>query len=76
MGKVFGIGAVVLGIWFFSEVYTNGTANAFGGALSKLGLVDADDAEVAHSTPRARAGSAVSKAHSETDERRERLLGE
>ena len=76
MGKVFGIGAVVLGIWFCSEVYTKGTANAFDGALSKLGLVEAEEAEATRDKPGARAGSAVANAHAESDARRERLLAE
>lgn len=76
MAKVLGIGAVVLGVWFFSEVYTKGTAGAFDGALSKLGFVEDEEGGAARPRPGARAGSAVAKAHADSDLRRERLLAE
>ena len=76
MGKVFGIGALVVGIWCVVEIYTNGAANAFGGALSSIGLVDeAEDGAVKPST-RERVSSAASRAHSEAAARREKLLAE
>lgn len=73
MGKVIGIGAVVVGLWCAVEIYTNGTANAFGGALVQFGL--ADEAEADQSS-RDRVRSTATRAHAEADARRERLLAE
>ncbi len=36
MGKLFGILAIVLGIWIGLEVYTKGTDQAFGGIFAGL----------------------------------------
>ena len=38
MGRLFGILAIVLGIWIGLEVYTKGTDQAFGGIFA--GLMD------------------------------------
>ncbi len=38
MGRLFGILAIVLGIWIGLEVYTKGTDQAFGGVFA--GLMD------------------------------------
>lgn len=72
MGKVIGIGTLVVGLWCAVEIYTNGTANAFGGALVRFGL--ADETPEASSGDRVR--SAATRAHAEADARRERLLAE
>jgi hypothetical protein len=37
MGKLFGIVLIVLAVWFAVEVYTKGSDQAFGGALTWLG---------------------------------------
>ena len=76
MGKVLGIGALVLGIWCFVEVYTNGAANAFDGALVRIGLVDEAEEGAAVQTTGTRVRNAASRAHAEADARRERLLTE
>jgi hypothetical protein len=34
MQKAFGIGLVVLALWFALEIFTNGTNGAFGGRLA------------------------------------------
>ena len=36
MGKMFGILAIVLGVWIGLEVYTKGTNEAFGGVFAGL----------------------------------------
>ncbi len=36
MGKMFGILAIVLGVWIGLEVYTKGTNEAFGGIFAGL----------------------------------------
>ncbi len=36
MGKMFGILAIVLGVWIGLEVYTKGTNEAFGGLFAGL----------------------------------------
>jgi hypothetical protein len=76
MGKVIGIGALVLGLWCAVEVYNNGAANAFGGALTKIGLADEAPETATPTTAGARAGSAANRAHQDADDRRNRLLGE
>lgn len=76
MAKIFGIVLIILGLWAGSEIYTKGTAGAFGGALATLGFEDrAPDSAERPSTAR-RVGSKVSRAHAESDARRERMLAE
>jgi hypothetical protein len=75
MGKVFGILFVVVSIWVVMEVYSEGTNNAFGGALVSAGLVDAESGESGQSKIR-RTGTKVNNAHAEADARRNRLLAE
>jgi hypothetical protein len=41
MGKVLGIGAIVIAVWVAAEVLDKGAAGAFGGLLVKLGLEQA-----------------------------------
>lgn len=77
MGKVFGIISIVLGIWFAMELYTEGTKNAFDGAVAFL-----DDSEESSDEPTERrtlprrAGDRVERAFAEGAARREALLGE
>jgi hypothetical protein len=74
MGKMFGILLVVVGIWVGIEVYTQGTQNAFGGALAFLGeSSDGDEMQDRRTAPQ-RAGDAVRAAQEEADQRRNRLL--
>ena len=76
MGKIIGLLLVVVGIWVGLEVYQKGTQEAFGGALASLGgSASEETVRDPRSVPQ-RAGSAVENAHTEADERRNRMLGE
>ena len=75
MGKLFGIVVIVVGLWAGAEFYNEGTANAFGGALARFGMVDeAQPGEQLRVGERA--GTAVEDSHAEAEERRSRMLGE
>ena len=71
MGKLIGIALMVVGLWVGLEVFQNGTEGAFGGILGG----GRTDEETRTSAPQ-RAGRAVQNAHSEADERRQRMLGD
>jgi len=76
MGKFIGLLLSLACIWVALEVYNEGLAGAFGGALAQLG--DGEEAGAAHdgrSIPQ-RAGAAVEKANAVADARRSKLLGE
>jgi hypothetical protein len=74
MGKVFGILLVVVGLWAGAEIYTKGTANAFGGIFASG---DGAAAEAAEAQPMSRrSGAKVAGAHADADARRNRLLEE
>ena len=74
MGKIFGILLIAIGIWVGVEVYTEGTQNAFGGALAFLGeSSDGDEMRDQRTAPQ-RAGDAVRSAQREAEQRRNRLL--
>ena len=45
MGKIFGLLAIVLGIYVGMELYTEGMQNAFGGVFAKLGLEEEPEGE-------------------------------
>ena len=75
MGRLFGIIVIVAGLWAAAEIYNEGTANAFGGALTRLGMVQAaQPGEEQHVGQRA--GNRVSKSQAEAEARRNRMLGE
>ena len=76
MGKVIGIGLMVVCLWIGSEIFSKGAANAFGGILTSIGLAGGpkDDGDSRPVTQRA--GDAVRTAQEEADARRERLLAE
>jgi len=75
MGRLFGIIVIVAGLWAAAEIYNEGTANAFGGALTRLGMVQAaQPGEEQHVGQRA--GAKVGKARAEADARRAKMLGE
>jgi len=76
MSKVFVIGVIILGVWFATELYTQGSANAFGGILSRVGIVDEPEGDPAKETPGKRAGAAAQRAHDEAAARQARMLGE
>ena len=77
MSKLIGILLMVVGIWVGVEVYVNGTQGAFGGALASLDGSGGGQAEVRdHRTVPQRAGATVGRAHSEADDRRDRMLSE
>ena len=67
MGRVFGILFVVLAVWSGVEVYTEGTAGAFGGLFPRLGLV-AEEQEAAPPVTE-RAASAWREAYQAAEER-------
>jgi len=75
MGKLLGIVVIVAGLWVGAEIYNEGTANAFDGALVRFGMVDeaqpGEQQRVAE-----RAGTAVESSYAEAEERRSRMLGE
>jgi hypothetical protein len=74
MGRIFGILAIVLGLWVGAQVYLQGTERALGGALAFLGRGEEESAEP-RTTPQ-RAGDAVQEAHRKAEDRLERALGE
>ena len=75
MSKVFGILLIVVALWAGMEIYSEGTTNAFGGALVTAGLVDPESAGAEQSSIR-RSGAKVAGAHSQSEARRNRLLAE
>jgi hypothetical protein len=78
MGKLFGILAIVLGVWLAAEVGMKGIDGAFGGILaSEQAAAPTGDpvAGSAQAVPQ-RAATKVDRAHREAQQRRERLLGE
>jgi hypothetical protein len=73
MQKAFGILVILLGVWVGLEVYQNGTAGAFDGALVRFGLVDAPaGGELVDTTPGERAGARLREAYDAGWERGER----
>jgi hypothetical protein len=72
MGKVFGLLLICLGIWVGSEIYFQGTQNAFGGVFASLSGDASDDTR---STPQ-RAGDRARSARQEQQDRMERVLPE
>ncbi|MEE8557518.1 MAG: hypothetical protein V3T14_06495 [Myxococcota bacterium] len=40
MGRIFGILAIVVGVWIGAEVMNKGVDQAFGGVFARLGLSD------------------------------------
>ena len=75
MGKLFGIVVIVVGLWAGAEIYNEGTANAFGGALARMGMVEAAEPGEEPNLGR-RTGTKVERNHAEADARRERMLAE
>lgn len=71
MSKVFGILAIVLGIWVSLEIVNHGVSGAFGGMLGGERTPAATPESVGQ-----RAGSAVAGAHSAGEDRRARMLGD
>ncbi len=53
MGRIFGILLLVLAVWSGVEIYTEGTAGAFGGLLPRLGLVAEEEEKPVPVTERA-----------------------
>ena len=75
MGKLFGIVVIVVGLWAGAEIYNEGTANAFDGALVRMGIVEV--AQPGKEQPLGqRAGAKVERAGAEAEARRSRMLGE
>ena len=73
MGKVFGIGLVVLAIWVGLEVMNHGVGGAFDGAFVRAGLVSAEEAREERPVSR-RAADAWSDAHRRAEDRVARQL--
>ena len=76
MGKVIGILIFVVAMWTSVEVYNKGSANAFGGALTKVGMAEPAPEPAAPASAGRRVGAAVTDARDEADARRERMLAE
>jgi len=76
MGKVIGILMFVVAMWTSVEVYNNGSENAFGGALTKVGWVEPAPETAAPASAGRRVEAAVTGARDEANARRERLLAE
>lgn len=75
MGKLFGIVVIVAGLWAGAEIYNEGSANAFGGALVRAGMVEpARPGKKQRMSLRVE--STVGKAQADAEERRTRMLGE
>ena len=79
MAKVFGILALVVGLWISMEVVNKGVDHAFGGifASEKMAAQNGNgDAKGSRRSVPRRAGDKVDAAHAEAAQRRERLLGD
>jgi hypothetical protein len=72
MGSALKIAAAVLAVWIGFELHTNGVNGAFGGIFASANSSEPEDTR---STVQ-RAGSSASRAHQESDDRRQRMLGE
>ncbi|MEN8182690.1 MAG: hypothetical protein ABFS46_09160 [Myxococcota bacterium] len=71
MGRILGIGFIVLAVWAGVEIYSEGTAGAFGGLLTRTGLVAEEEAQ----TPvTERAAAAWQDAYHAAEDRVERQL--
>ncbi|MBW2664798.1 MAG: hypothetical protein JRE13_00785 [Deltaproteobacteria bacterium] len=75
MGKLFGIIVIVVGLWAGVEIYNEGTANAFDGALARMGMVEAAEPGEEQRVGQ-RSGAKVEKSHAKAEARRNRMLGE
>jgi len=77
--KIFGILAVVLGIWVAMEVFNKGVDHAFGGIFASEEIAAGNGNGNGNGQPRSvsrRSGDSVEDAHTDAARRRERLLGE
>lgn len=80
MRKLFGIIAIVLGIWIGAEVYAEGTDDAFGGLFAWLSPVDPyavdpdEDGSEEDSTAPERAGRAFQRAYNRSERRVDEAL--
>ena len=76
MARLVGIVLAVLAIWTSVEIYSHGTAGAFGGALAGWSGGDDEAPSSAAETLSSarRAGRAVERAHEQQQERYERLM--
>ena len=75
MGKIFGMLLIVGGIWVGLELYMNGPSGAFGGSMASILGGDSAHAEQSDPTPE-RAGGSVDRAHRDSEQRFDRMLGE
>ncbi len=75
MGRIFGIGMIVIAVWVAAEVYSEGVYGAFGGALAFLAEENEHGEVDTRSTP-VRVHDKVSSAHADAAERRERMMVE
>ncbi len=82
MAKLIGLLMLVFGIWASVKIYTEGPRSAFGGVLAEYIDSESPRAEPQKFTQRGRAslvqrtGAAVTQAHLEAAQRRERLMGD
>lgn len=75
MGKIFGMLLIVAGIWVGLEVFQKGPGGAFDGAFASV-LGAEPQAADEPATTQDRAGSSVDRAHRDTEQRWDRMLGE
>jgi hypothetical protein len=73
VGRILGIGFIVVGIWVGLEVYTEGVAGAFGGLFERLAPASAFEAPAERSTPD-RAVDAFQRAYDQSEGRVDRAL--
>ena len=68
MGRLFGLGVVILGIWAAAEIHTRGFDRAFGGLLA------VPESNQSAGTAARRAGDAFQRAYDTSERRVDRML--
>ncbi|MDJ0787828.1 MAG: hypothetical protein QNK05_13545 [Myxococcota bacterium] len=74
MGKVFGMLLIIGGVWLGLELYQHGPGGAFGGSLATI--LGADPVEAEEHASKPRYGGSVDRAHRDSEDRFDRMLGE
>ncbi len=74
MQKAFGLLIAVLAIWAAIEIYTKGTQHAFGGLLTRVGVVEPAESEATSAAERA--GSRFEDAYQKQLDRVEEQVNE
>lgn len=76
MGKAFGIVVIAVGVWAGLEIYTEGTSNAFGGALQKIGMAEPAPEGTEADKPLDALRMGVGDDMNVAEEKRKRAMGE